>query len=169
VIDLLNVQSLNILDWIVVGIIVVSLLLGIIRGLVRELLALTTWIVSILLAREYGLVVGDKVGLWSDSEQISNFIGLSLVFVGSFLGLALFGRLITKQFRISGLTLFNRAFGATFGILRGIILAVLLILLAEAIPITDSALYTDSEVAPLLRPFVIFADDLVFQQLLTRQ
>jgi len=166
--DLISIQSLNLLDWILVGIAGLSLLLGIFRGIVREILALTTWVVSIWLAREYGLVVGGSLGIWSGSEQISNLVGVSLVFIVVFLALALLGRLIYKQFRISGLTLLNRVFGAVFGILRGLILGVLLVLAAEAIPITDSALFINSELVPVLGPFIGFADDLIFQQLLVR-
>ena len=166
--DLITVESLNVLDWILVGITGLSLLLGIFRGIVREILALTTWIASIWLAREYGLVVGGKLGIWSDSEQISNLVGVSLVFIVVFLALALLGRLIYKQFRISGLTLLNRVFGAAFGILRGLILCVLLVLAANVIPITDSTLFINSEIVSVLAPFSSMADDFIFQQLLVR-
>ena len=167
--DLLHVDMLNALDLLLIGILLVSLIWGLFRGLVREVLALGSWVLAGWLTWRYGAVLGDYLMTWLSSERLSYFAGLVGVFIGSLVAFTLISRVAYKQFRISGLTAMNRILGAIFGIARGVVVSTLLLFGAQFSPATEANWYKDSELAPYFAPLLEFTDDVVSQQMWNSQ
>lgn len=167
--DLVHIEMLNALDLSLIGILLVSLIWGLFRGLVREVLALSSWVLAGWLTWRYGATLGDYLMAWLSSERLSYFAGLGLVFIGSLVAFTLISRVAYKQFRISGLTAMNRALGAIFGIVRGVVASTLLLFGAQFSPATEANWYRDSELVLYFAPLLDFTDDVVSQQLWNKQ
>ena len=163
--DLVHIQMLNALDLFLIGILLVSLIWGIFRGLVREVLALGSWVFAGWLTWRYGATVGDYLMARLSSERLSYFAGLGAVFVGSLAALTLISRVAYKQFRVSGLTAMNRILGAIFGFARGVVVSTLLLFGAQYSPATEAGWYRDSELVPYFAPLLKFTEEVVSQQL----
>ena len=163
--DLVHIQMLNALDLFLIGILLVSLIWGLFRGLVREVLALGSWVFAGWLTWRYGATVGDYLMEWLSSERLSYFAGLGAVFVGSLAAFTLISRAAYKQFRFSGLTVMNRILGAIFGIARGVVVSTLLLFGAQFSPAIEADWYRDSELVPYFAPILKFTEDVVSQQL----
>ena len=78
------IEMLNALDLLLIGILLVSLIWGLFRGLVREVLSLGSWVLAGWLTWRYGAMLGDYLVAWLSSEQLSYFAGMGAVFIGSF-------------------------------------------------------------------------------------
>ena len=167
--DLFHIEMLNALDLLLIGILLVSLIWGLFRGLVREVLALSSWVLAGWLTWRYGATLGDYLMEWLNSERLSYFAGLGIVFIGSLVGFTLITRVAYKQFRITGLTVMNRILGAIFGIARGVVLSALLLFGAQFSPATEANWYKDSELVPYFALLLEFTDDVVSQQLWNEQ
>ena len=167
--DLTNIEMLNALDILLIGILSLSLIWGLFRGLVREVLALTSWVLAGWITWRYGVAMGDYLMAWLNSERLSYFAGLGVVFIGSLVVFTLISRVAYKQFRISGLTAMNRVLGAIFGIARGVVVSTLLLFGAQFSPATEADWYRDSELVPYFAPLLDFTDDVVSQQLPNKQ
>ena len=163
--DLVHIETLNSLDLLLIGILLVSLIWGLFRGLVREVLALGSWGFAGWLTWQYGATLGDYLMGWLNSERLSYFAGLGAVFLGSFVVLSLISRVAYKQFRISGLTAMNRILGAVFGFARGMFVSTLLLFGAQFSPATEAKWYKDSELVPYFAPLLEFTDDAVSREL----
>ena len=163
--DLVHIEMFNALDLLLIGILLVSMIWGLFRGLVREVLALGSWVLAGWLTWRYGATLGDYLMAWLSSERLSYFAGLGAVFIGSFVGFTLISRVAYKQFRISGLTAMNRIFGAMFGIARGVVLSTLLLFGAQFSPATEATWYRGSELVPYFAPLLEFTDDVVSRRL----
>ncbi|MBL10688.1 MAG: hypothetical protein CL402_09280 [Acidiferrobacteraceae bacterium] len=159
-----SMTDLNILDLIVIIILTGSLLLGIIRGLIREILGLIAWVVSFWLGWKYGTSVGDYLVVWVKSEQISNYLGLGLVFLASLFALTIVSKVLHSQFRVSGLTVMNRLLGAVFGLARGLVFATLLLFVAQLTPAMDTKWYRKSELVPYLNPILLIFEKTIQQK-----
>ena len=146
-----------------------SLIWGLFRGLVREVLALSSWGFAGWLTWQYGATLGDYLMGWLNSERLGYFAGLGTVFIGSFVALSLISRVAYKHFRISGLTAMNRILGAIFGIARGVVVSTLLLFSAQFSPAIGTNWYRDSELVPYFAPLLEFTDDVVSQQLWSKQ
>ena len=167
--DLVHIEMFNALDLLLIGILLMSLIWGLVRGLVREVLALSSWVLAGWLAWRYGATLGDYLMTWLSSERLSYLAGLGAVFIGSLVAFTLISRVAYKQFRISGLTAMNRVLGAIFGITRGVVVSTLLLFGAQFSPATEANWYRDSELVPYFAPLLAFTDDVVSQQLSNKQ
>jgi membrane protein required for colicin V production len=167
--DLFDIDMLNALDFLLIGILLVSLILGLFRGLVREVLALCSWVLAGWLTWRYGATLGDYLMAWLSSERLSYFAGLGAIFTCSLVIFTLISRVAYKQFRISGLTTMNRVLGAIFGIARGLVLSTLLLFGAQFSPAIEANWYRDSELIPYFAPLLELTDDVVSQQLWNQQ
>ena len=167
--DLVQFGMLNALDLLLIGILLVSLIWGLFRGFVREVLALGSWVLAGWLTWRYGATLGDYLMPWLNSERLSYLAGLGAVFICSLAAFTLISRVAYKQFRISGLTAMNRMLGAIFGITRGVVVSTLLLFVAQFSPAVEANWYRDSELVPYFARLLDFTDEVVFQQLWNNQ
>ena len=159
--DYLFLGVLNLLDLVLIGILIASVILGTFRGLVREVLAVASWVLSIWIAWKYGNILGEYLMTWTwiNSEKPSQYAGLGLVFIGSLFVFTVISKMVHNQFRITGLTLMNRLFGAIFGLIRGLVLSSLLLFASGFSPAIETKWYKQSELVPYINPLVTFIDD----------
>ena len=148
VLDSINLDQIVWVDAVVLAALVLSLGLGIFRGVVREILSLSSWIISIWLAYVYGDDLAIVVVPWVESERLSGLIGYVVVFVTVLVLLSLVGALLLKLFRIAGLSGTSRLLGGLFGFLRGLVIVTVLLFSAEWTPATSQAWFRDSQIVP---------------------
>ena len=167
--DLVQITMVSGLDLLLIGILLVSLIWGLFRGLVREVLALASWVLAGWLTWRYGATLGNYLMAWLNSERLSHYAGLGAIFIGSLVAFTLISRVAYKQFRISGLTAMNRVLGAMFGIARGVVVSTLLLFAAQFSPATEANWYRDSELVPYFARLLDFTDEVISQQLWNNQ
>ena len=160
---------LNALDLFLIGILLLSLIWGLFRGLVREILALGSWVFAGWLTWQYGAAVGNYLTAWLTSERLSYVAASGTIFIGSLIAFTLISRVAYKQFRIAGLTAMNRILGALFGIARGVVVSTVLLFGAQFSPAIEASWYRDSELVPYFAPLLEFTEDVVSRQLLNEE
>ncbi len=117
-------------DYAVLAILGVSVLVSVWRGAIRELLALASWIVAFLIAQAYAGTVAALLPAAIPSAGLRLLAGFLVVFLVVLLLVALVALAISQLVRAAGLGPLDRAVGAIFGLLRGILVTSLLVLLA---------------------------------------
>ena len=116
-------------DFIAVVVVAISVGFSIWRGLVREVLALLSWILAFWLAKLFAAVVaGWLPSSWSH-QGLRIAIGFVAVMLVSVLVLSLVSMLVVHLVKVAGLTASDRMLGAVFGLLRGVLIVVILVLL----------------------------------------
>ena len=76
-------MSLSAIDWLALIVVVASLLLGLWRGLLYEVLALAGWVVAFLAARWAAPVVGAWLPMGESPEPLRYAVGFALVFIAT--------------------------------------------------------------------------------------
>jgi len=118
-------------DWIILGILVVSLMIGFGRGLVREIISLSGWVLAILVARWFHEPVAVWLGDWVATPSVRMVMAYGSLFLGTLLSCSLIAHAMSLMVRAGGLSLFDRFFGGIFGAIRGgVLVLVALILMA---------------------------------------
>jgi membrane protein required for colicin V production len=119
---------MNWLDAVLLFILTLSLILGFRKGLSRQIVGLVSVVAAIVVGLwTYGLA-GGWIAHYISSRRAANFLGFALVFIAVMLLGSLVGYVIHKFLKLTGLSFFDRVLGAGFGIVRGTLIAVALLL-----------------------------------------
>ena len=138
------------LDWILLAVLVCSMLVGLWRGLVFEVLSVLGWAVSFYSEQWFAPDVAAVLPLKSLSDPLRYAAAFVLIFVAALFACGLLAAVVKKLVEAVGLRPIDRVLGGVFGVLRGVIL-----LLAATVVINMTALKTSdwwngSSGAPLL-------------------
>ena len=120
---------MTVFDLIAIIVVAISVAFSIRRGLAREVLALLSWIAAFWLARLFAAVVaGWLPSSWSHQGMriAVGFIAVMLVSVFVF---SVASMMIAHLVKVAGLTTSDRMLGAFFGLLRGLLIVVTMVLL----------------------------------------
>ena len=119
---------MTVFDYVVIGIIAASLLLGLWRGVVGELIALAAWVLAFLAAMEFGAQIGNALFTGISDAAIRSLAGCVAVFVGVLIVMALLRLAVRGMVKALGLSLSDRLLGVVFGVARGVLIAVVLVM-----------------------------------------
>lgn len=150
------------LDWVILAALIVSLLLGVLRGLVYEVMAAVSWIIAFVLAEW----MAARVGAWlpmgaTTSEPLRYAAGFAVVFILAVFVGGLLAWSLRRLVEAAGLRPVDRALGAAFGVVRGVVLLLALAVVVNMTPLRKDAWWTGSKGAAVgttalkgLRPVV---------------
>lgn len=115
---------MNWVDIVVLGVILVSGLLGAMRGLVREVLGVAAWVAAALIASPYGLFpyVSPWVRQQFSDPTVADAVAFGGVFLIVLIVLSLLVGALSNAVRGSALGGLDRTLGLVFGIGRGAVL-----------------------------------------------
>ncbi len=166
-------ESLNIVDIVILLVFFSSILIGFGRGFVGEVVSLVTLIVAIFIAIHFtsplanyftatstvkGVVsqTSSAIGV-STSEPVS-YIALAISFGLIFFGTMLLGGIVklilNSIFQTGVLGLGNRLLGAMFGTVRGFFINLVLIFLIQLSPFGNSSWFAQSQFVQKYQPYV---------------
>jgi membrane protein required for colicin V production len=121
-------------DYAILGVLVISGLLGLMRGFVREILSLIAWVVAVAMAVHFSDQVAVYLQHLIDAAPLRKAAAFCLIlFVVLILG-ALLGSLVAGALSGAGLSGTDRIVGFIFGLFRGGILVALLVLVGGLTP-----------------------------------
>ena len=138
------------LDWIAVTLIVVSMLFGLVRGLVFEVISLVGWVVAFVVAQWFAsdvaawLPAGDPQASWRYP------LAFVLLFVAVAFGVGLVASLTRKLIAAVGLRPVDRILGGAFGAARGAVALLVLAVVVHLLALSDSAWWHESRSAVVL-------------------
>lgn len=115
--------NINLLDAIVIGVIAISALLSLFRGLLREFLSLGTWIGAGLITLYLFPDVAEFMKRHIQSQVAASGLASIGTFVLAFISLALITRLLVKYLKTGAeVGAIDNLLGLIFGIARGVLL-----------------------------------------------
>jgi membrane protein required for colicin V production len=117
----------NWLDYLLLGILLLSVIQSFRRGFSREIIGLAAMFFAFVLAMWFYGLAGSLVTPWVSSVRTANMIGFFLVVLAVLLLGALAGWIVSRFLRTVGLSFFDRLLGAAFGCIRGTLIAMALL------------------------------------------
>lgn len=128
-------EQLNNLDVVFLVIVGVSALVAIARGVTKELLSITGWILAAVSVYYLLPVVDPIMQKYIASEVLSNLVSGMVILIMFCIFWVLAADKISTQIRFSKLSSLDRILGFIFGIFRGVIIVILLqIMISSLIP-----------------------------------
>lgn len=152
---------MTIFDYLVLFVLVCSVVISTMRGLVKEILSLASWVVSFVIANAYG----ENLATLLPESIPGNSTRLIVAFIALFIGVRLLMMLLTMALdaviKATGLTLADRGLGGLFGLARGMVIVLAAVLLCGMTAIPQQAFWKEALLSPLaetgartLKPFL---------------
>jgi membrane protein required for colicin V production len=147
----------TVFDYVVLGVVAMSLLLGVWRGVVSEVLALLAWVAAFVSARTWAAPAGDMVATGMAEPAWRQVAGFLAVFVAVLVLFALARWLLSLLLKAVGLAPLDRVLGAVFGIARGVLVVWIGVLLAGLSALPQQAWWRQAVLSPPLETAVLAA------------
>lgn len=142
-------------DYAVLAIIGISVLLSIMRGFVREVLALASWVIAFFVARFYAVELMPLLPEAIPGEALKMLAAFLILFLVTLLLCSLLAIALSQIFKKVGLGWVDRGFGAVFGVLRGVFVVGVLVLLAGFTALPKDPMWRNAMFAAPLEAMVI--------------
>jgi membrane protein required for colicin V production len=136
-------------DILFTGILLISTISALFKGLVREIISLAAIILGFILAVFYYPLPAAKLLEFCRTESIANLLGFLLIFLGCILLGAIATFIVNRFVKAASLKWADRLMGAIFGLVRGWVISSILVVAIIAFPIRDN-LMARSTLAPYL-------------------
>ncbi|ODU08990.1 MAG: colicin V synthesis protein [Rubrivivax sp. SCN 71-131] len=124
------------IDWALLAVLLLSVLVGVWRGLVFEVLSLAGWVVAWVGAQLFGRELAPWLPVGAPGSAANVLACFVVAFVGILIVWSLLARLARLLIHATPLSLPDRVLGGGFGLLRG---GVLLLALATVLALTPAA------------------------------
>jgi membrane protein required for colicin V production len=135
-------------DYLFLAIVVLSAVVGAVRGLLREVIAVVTWVVAIWGAWAFSGVVEPYLGGVLKDSAARPWAARAVVFVGLLLLGAAVGALVSQFARLSIFSGTDRLLGFVFGLLRGAVAVGVIVIIVQQLKIDREPEWQRSTLLP---------------------
>jgi len=148
---------MNWLDIVLGAILAGSTIAGVMKGFARTVVGITATILGFVLAIWFYGAAGSVYAEYVSSRAVANFLGFVTVSALVIVAGALIGKLLAMLFKWVGLSWLDRTLGGCFGLLRGLLVATVIVMVLMAFSMKPPP---RSVVESAIAPYVIEASRL---------
>lgn len=140
---------MTVFDYVVLTILIASIVVSMVRGLVREVLSLVAWIAAFVVANRWGTDMAALLPAAIPAGTVRLVAGFALLFVATLLLVGLVNFAIAHIIDVAGLKVVDRGLGGLFGLARGGLIVMTLVILAGFTGLPKQPLWRDALLAPI--------------------
>jgi membrane protein required for colicin V production len=139
-----SAASIGMVDWAMLAVLVVSVGLGLWRGLLLEVAMLVGWVVAYFVAQWFAADLAPHLPVGAPGSGANRAAAFALVFVLAILIWGLLAKAVRLLVHATPLSVIDRIGGAAFGLLRGAVLLIAVATLVGLSPAAQSPLWQSS-------------------------
>lgn len=147
---MVQLAGLSWVDWALAGVLVLSVAVGLWRGLVYELFSLVGWVVAFVVAQAWGGAVSGWLPLGAPGSVSRLLLAFAVTFIVTLIVWTLLARLARMLISATPLSAIDRVLGAGFGLARGLLVLLITALVVTLTPASRSAAWQSSYAAAWL-------------------
>ena len=139
---------LNIADYLIIATVVISGTVGLIRGLLREVIALSTWIVAAFVAWHFAGSLEPHLGGLLAQPDVRPWVARLILFLAVLLLGHAIGVVVGHFVRLTLLRGVDRFLGLLFGLLRGVVIVGAAVIVCETVRLDGESWWHESALLP---------------------
>ncbi len=140
---------MTIFDYLVIFVLICSVVISTMRGLVKEILSLLSWVVSLIVANAYGEPLSKLLPEAIPGSVTRLIVAFIVLFICVRLLMGLLTLACEALIKASGLSVADRGLGGLFGLARGLVIVLTVVLLCGATAIPHQAFWKNAVLSPL--------------------
>ena len=139
---------MTLFDYLTLFVLVASVIISTTRGLVREVLSLASWVAAFVVANLYGEILAQWLPEAVPGALTRLIIAFVLLFIGTRLLMGLLILTCESLIKVSGLSFVDRSLGSLFGLARGMLIVLLVVIVCGMTAIPQQAFWKDAMLSP---------------------
>jgi membrane protein required for colicin V production len=139
----------TIFDYVVLFVLICSVVISTLRGLLKEILSLLAWVVAFVVANAYGEALADLLPAVIPGKSTRLIVAFIALFFVVRLLMTLLTKAVDALVNASGLTVADRGLGGLFGLARGLVIVLALVLVCGMTAIPKQPVWKDALLSPL--------------------
>jgi membrane protein required for colicin V production len=139
----------TIFDYLVLFVLLASVVISTMRGLVKEILSLVSWVVAFVVANAYGAALAPMLPNMIPGEAVRLMVAFVALFLGVRILMGLLMLAVDAVVKASGLSLADRGLGGLFGLARGIVIVLFAVILCGMTSIPQQDFWKHALFSPM--------------------
>jgi membrane protein required for colicin V production len=139
---------MNATDYVVIVAIVISAVVGAMRGFLREAVALVSWVIALFFAWHFSDLVAPYLGGLMAGSEVRPWAARIIIVVLILMLGALVGALLGRFVRLSIFSGMDSMLGFLFGVVRGIVLLGVFVILGQLLQLQGEPWWRHSMLVP---------------------
>ncbi|NIR59643.1 MAG: CvpA family protein [Gammaproteobacteria bacterium] len=136
------------IDYVILAVILVSALISLARGFVKESLSLATWVIAFWVALTLAPHLASLLASLIDAPSLRLIVAFAVLFLVTLVLGATVNQLMSGLVKRTGLSGTDRAVGVFFGLARGVVIVALLVLVGSFTALPQDPWWEDSRLIP---------------------
>lgn len=147
---------MTLFDYVVVGVLLISVAIGAWRGVIGEILALAAWVLAFLAAKMWGQETGQALYAQVFADSIIRTVaGWATMVVIVLIILAIVRWALRSLLNALGMGVTDRILGVFFGLFRGVLIVFLAVALGGLTPLPKQEWWSQARLAPPFETVVL--------------
>lgn len=140
---------MTLFDYLVIFVLIASVVISTLRGLVKEMISLASWIVAFVVANAYGTDLARMLPAMVPGEVVRLILAFIVLFIGVRVLMGLLGMAVDALIKAGGLSLADRGLGGLFGLGRGLVIVLAAVILCGMTTIPQQDFWKNALLSPL--------------------
>ncbi|WP_051218907.1 CvpA family protein [Oceanobacter kriegii] len=139
-----------VIDWVILAVLLISSLISLKRGFVREALSLVVWVGAFVLARMFSGNLATLLTDYLETNSLRWIAAFVILFLGAVAVGTMVSHLIAEMVRLTGLGSMDRVLGMAFGAIRGLVVLVAIVYGLQFTVVPEDPWWQESLLVPHL-------------------
>ena len=148
-------------DLVILGIILVSTIISLVRGFIREAFSLAVWILAFWVSWTFFRDLSVRLEPWIQTPSVRLGVAFAGLMVLSLVIGGLINYLVIRLIQSTGLSGSDRFIGMIFGAARGVLVVAVLVLLAGLTPVPADPWWQESKLIPYFEELALWLRDML--------
>lgn len=149
-------SDVNWVDYAILALIGFSVLMGIIRGFVREALSLVTWVTALVLGVVYFEPLSEMFTSKIPMVGLRLILAFAIIVLSTLIVGGIISHLIARLIKFTGFGATDRFVGVLFGFVRGAVVVAIGIMVVLPTPLVKDKLWQQSTLIPRIQPLSVW-------------
>jgi membrane protein required for colicin V production len=141
-------SDVTIFDYLVLFVLGASVLIGVVRGLVSEVLSLLSWVVAFVVANAYAMPLAQLLPAALPGEVLRLIVAFVALFIGARILMGLLSLALDALLEAGGLSWIDRLLGAVFGLARGLVIVLAVVILGGMTSLPQQDMWKHAVLSP---------------------
>jgi len=151
-------MALNWLDLLMIGVMGLSGLVGLMRGLVREVLSLMTWGIAIWAGIRFSHDMAMLLEPFIPAPTARIAAAFGILFILTLIMAGMLGFVLARILETTGLSGVDRMAGLLFGVARGVLILTVGVFLARSTPFPKEPTWQAAQLIPVFQSLAIWME-----------